>query len=131
MLETTPGSGAPDIKPRSRTVTDGIDGALRILPAQVTAIEAAIDRVNDTLSPLTSFVLPGGTPAAAALHLARAIVRRAERSAVAASHTTTLNADLLAYLNRLSDFLFVLARKLNKNGDLDVLWVPGGERSRP
>ncbi len=110
---------------------DGIEGALRILPAQVAAIEAAIDRVNDSLSPLTSFVLPGGTPAAAALHLARAIVRRAERSAVAASHAATLNPDLLAYLNRLSDFLFVLARKMNENGRLDVLWVPGGERSRP
>ncbi|KQN37324.1 cob(I)yrinic acid a c-diamide adenosyltransferase [Sphingomonas sp. Leaf407] len=109
----------------------GIDGALRIVPGQVTAVEAAIDRVNADLTPLTSFILPGGTGAAAALHLARAIVRRAERSAVAADHIARLNPDLLAYLNRLSDFLFVLARKLNKNGTSDVLWVPGGERPRP
>ncbi|MEP9401726.1 cob(I)yrinic acid a,c-diamide adenosyltransferase [Sphingomonas sp. VNH70] len=109
----------------------GIDGALRIVPEQVAALEAAIDRVNDELSPLTSFVLPGGSAGAAALHLARAIVRRAERSAVAAHHDAPLNPDLLSYLNRLSDFLFVLARKVNENGALDVLWVPGGKRPKP
>ncbi len=108
-----------------------IDGALRIVAAQVTAIEDAIDRANDTLSPLTSFVLPGGGAAAAALHLARAIVRRAERTAVAASHGAGLNPHLLAYLNRLSDFLFVLARLVNQNAGGDVLWVPGGQRPTP
>ncbi|MBD8677758.1 cob(I)yrinic acid a,c-diamide adenosyltransferase [Sphingomonas sp. CFBP 13720] len=110
---------------------ESIDGALRIVPEQVARIEAAIDRVNDGLSPLTSFVLPGGSGAAAALHLARAIVRRAERSSVAASHAAGLNPHLLSYLNRLSDFLFVLARAMNQNGRDDVLWVPGGERPIP
>lgn len=109
----------------------GIDGALRILPDQVARIERAIDRVNDTLAPLTSFVLPGGAPAAAALHLARAIVRRAERSAVAASHVADVNPQTLAYLNRLSDFLFVLARAVNLSGVGDVLWVPGAQRAEP
>lgn len=109
----------------------GIDGALRILPNQVARLEVAIDRVNDALSPLTSFVLPGGSGAAAALHLARAIVRRAERSAVAASHVAELNGQVLAYLNRLSDFLFVLARAVNLSGGGDVLWVPGAQRAAP
>jgi cob(I)alamin adenosyltransferase len=107
------------------------DGALRIVPAQVVALETAIDRANDSLSPLTSFILPGGSAAAASLHLARAIVRRAERSTVAASHGADLNPHLLAYLNRLSDYLFVCARLVNKNGDDDVLWVPGGQRPIP
>lgn len=109
----------------------GIDGALRILPDQVARIERAIDRVNDTLTSLTSFVLPGGAPAAAALHLARAIVRRAERSAVTASHVADVNPQTLAYLNRLSDFLFVLARAVNLSCVGDVLWVPGAQRAEP
>ncbi len=108
-----------------------IDGALRIVPEQVARLETAIDRVNDPLSPLTSFVLPSGTAAAAALHLARAIVRRAERSTVTAAQGTTINPHLLAYLNRLSDFLFVLARSMNQKAGGDVLWVPGGERPIP
>ncbi len=108
-----------------------IEGALRIVPEQVVRLETAIDRVNDPLSPLTSFVLPGGTAAAASLHLARAIVRRAERSAVTAAQGTTINPHLLAYLNRLSDFLFVLARSMNQKAGGDVLWVPGGERPIP
>lgn len=108
-----------------------IDGALRIVPEQVTALETAIDRANAGLSPLTSFILPGGSAAAAALHLARAIVRRAERSAVAASHDAALNLHLLAYLNRLSDFLFVFARLVNQSAGGDVLWLPGGERPAP
>lgn len=107
-----------------------IDGALRIVPAQVTALETAIDRANAGLSPLNSFILPGGSPAAASLHLARAIVRRAERSAVAASYDAALNPHLLAYLNRLSDFLFVFTRLVNQSADGDVLWVPGGERPK-
>ena len=96
---------------------------LRIVPAQVTRLEAEIDAVNADLSPLTSFVLPGG--AAASLHLARAIVRRAERAAVAVG---SVNPQALAYLNRLSDFLFVACRAVNKNGTEDVLWVPGALR---
>ncbi|MGN7158295.1 cob(I)yrinic acid a,c-diamide adenosyltransferase [Sphingomonas sp. SAFR-052] len=105
-----------------------IEGALRIVPAQVTALEEAIDRMNADLSPLTSFILPGGTAAGAALHLARAIVRRAERSVVHASYEADLNHNLLAYINRLSDFLFVYARWVNQSGGGDVLWVPGGVR---
>lgn len=101
---------------------------LRIVPAQVARLEAAIDSANDALAPLTSFILPGGTPAAAALHLARAIARRAERSAVAASHDVPLNPQALAYLNRLSDLLFVLAREVNLSGLGDVLWQPGASR---
>ncbi|MGR6329559.1 cob(I)yrinic acid a,c-diamide adenosyltransferase [Sphingomonas sp. XXL09] len=99
----------------------GIDGALRIVSAQVARLETAIDALNADLTPLTSFVLPGGHAGAAALHLARAITRRAERSAVAAQ----AGAEVLAYLNRLSDYLFVAARWVNGRGADDVLWVPG------
>ncbi len=102
------------------------DGALRIVPAQVARLEAEIDAMNARLDPLTSFVLPGGSPAAAALHLARAVTRRAERAAVAAGG---LNPAALAYLNRLSDWLFVAARLANDAGALDVLWRPGATRS--
>jgi cob(I)alamin adenosyltransferase len=103
-----------------------VEGALRITADQVTRIEAAIDRLNADLAPLTSFVLPGGDPAAAALHLARAIVRRAERSAIAVGKASPA---ALAYLNRLSDFLFVAARHVNKRGTGDVLWRPGATRT--
>ena len=101
-------------------------GSLRIRPEQVARLENEIDGMTARLAPLTSFVLPGGTAAAAALHLARAIVRRAERAAVAVEQP--LNPDALAYLNRLSDWLFCAARIANDGGDGDVLWVPGGER---
>ena len=104
---------------------EGIDGALRIVPAQVARLEAEIDVMNADLAPLTSFILPGGDPAAAALHLARAIVRRAERSAVAVDG---LNPPALAYLNRLSDWLFVATRVVNGAGAGDVLWQPGASR---
>jgi len=104
---------------------EGIDGALRIVPAQVARLEAEIDTMNADLAPLTSFILPGGDPAAAALHLARAIVRRAERSAVAVDG---LNPPALAYLNRLSDWLFVATRVVNGAGAGDVLWQPGASR---
>ncbi|TPG40500.1 cob(I)yrinic acid a,c-diamide adenosyltransferase [Sphingomonas koreensis] len=102
--------------------------ALRIVPDQVTRLERELDALNGDLAPLTSFILPGGSPAAAALHLARAIVRRAERTAVAASQQVTLNPAALAYLNRLSDFLFVCARFLNQTAAGDVLWKPGATR---
>lgn len=101
---------------------------LRIVPAQVARLEIEIDAMNANLSPLTSFILPGGTAGAAAVHLARAITRRAERSAVAASQTVAINPQALAYLNRLSDYLFVAARHLNQNAGGDVLWVPGASR---
>lgn len=102
--------------------------ALRITAAQVAAIERAIDAANQSLPPLTSFILPGGSPGAAALHLARAVTRRAERSATALAAAAPLNPHALAYLNRLSDLLFVLARAVNRNGGGDVEWVAGASR---
>lgn len=106
-----------------------VEGALRILPEQVARLEDQIDAMNAQLSPLTSFILPGGTPAAAHLHLARAIARRAERAGVLLGEHEPINPSALAYLNRLSDWLFVAARAVNKNGASDVLWVPGGVRA--
>ena len=101
---------------------------LRIVPAQVARLEREIDAMNAGLSPLRSFILPGGTSGAAAVHLARAIVRRAERSAVAAAQADPVNPQALAYLNRLSDYLFVAARFVNQNAGGDVLWIPGASR---
>jgi cob(I)alamin adenosyltransferase len=108
---------------------EGIDGALRILPAQVERLEREIDAMNEGLAPLTSFILPGGSAAVAALHLARAIARRAERAAVALSAAERVNPAVLAYLNRLSDHLFVTARRVAAGQGGDVLWVPGATRS--
>ncbi len=107
---------------------EGIEGALRVTDAQIAWLEASIDRMNSALEPLTSFVLPAGDPGAASLHLARAIVRRAERSVVAARETLAVRNEALTYLNRLSDLLFVAARAVNQNGAGDVLWVPGASR---
>jgi cob(I)alamin adenosyltransferase len=103
---------------------------LRIVASQVDQLERAIDRLNADLSPLTSFVLPGGTPAAAALHQARTICRRAERRIVelAAIGGETVGAPAIAYINRLSDFLFVAARFANDRGKGDILWIPGANR---
>jgi cob(I)alamin adenosyltransferase len=101
---------------------------LRIVAAQVTRLESEIDDLNAALDPLRSFILPGGTPGAAALHLARAIVRRAERTAVGAAGEIPINPLALAYLNRLSDLLFVLTRRVNQMAGGDVLWTPGGSR---
>ena len=105
-----------------------IEGALRIVPEQVARLEAEIDVMNASLSPLTSFILPGGSAASAHLHLARAIARRAERAAVALAEQEAINPPALAYLNRLSAWLFVAARTMNQSGASDVLWVPGGAR---
>ncbi len=102
--------------------------SLRIVAAQVARLETEIDRMNGELSALTSFILPGGTPAAAALHVARATVRRAERAGVAAAREVALNPLALAYLNRLSDYLFVAARAVNQKASGDVLWRPGATR---
>lgn len=100
--------------------------ALRTTDAQVHWLEKQIDQHNEGLEPLTSFILPGGTPLAAALHLARTIARRAERDAVALMQVEPdINAAALKYLNRLSDLLFVLGRVANGNGTKDVLWEPG------
>lgn len=101
---------------------------LRIVAAQVARLETEIDGMNDHLSPLRSFILPGGNAGAAALHLARAITRRAERTAVAATQITPLNPAALSYLNRLSDYLFVAARAVNQSETGDVLWMPGASR---
>lgn len=102
--------------------------ALRVVPEQYERLERAIDRLNEGLQPLRSFVLPGGTAAAAWLHLARTVCRRAERAVVALMRAEPVNRHALIYLNRLSDFLFVLARVANAGGTGDVLWVPGAHR---
>jgi cob(I)alamin adenosyltransferase len=104
--------------------------ALRILESQVTRLEREIDQLNGELAPLSSFVLPGGSPAAAALHLARTVCRRAERAVVrlAAVDGERVEAPALKYLNRLSDLLFVASRWANGKGAGDVLWTPGGTR---
>ena len=101
---------------------------LRVTAPQVARLESEIDAMNRDIPPLNSFILPGGSALAAALHVARAASRRAERSAVAANADAGLNAQALAYLNRLSDWLFVAARAANANGADDVLWVPGASR---
>lgn len=103
---------------------------LRIIEAQVARIEREIDTLNAELNPLRSFVLPGGTPAAAALHLSRTVSRRAERLMVelAATPGERVGEPALKYINRLSDFLFVASRYVNERGAKDVLWVPGGHR---
>lgn len=105
-----------------------VEGALRIVPSQVERLEREIDSMTAAQKPLTSFILPGGSPAVAALHLARTVVRRAERSAVALNESEPLNPEALAYLNRLSDHLFVTARAVAARGAGDVLWQPGATR---
>lgn len=106
------------------------NAALRILPAQTERLERAIDDLNANLKPLNSFVLPGGTPLAAHLHLARTVARRAERAAVTllAIEPDLTSAETVRYLNRLSDLLFVAARIANQNGTTDILWKPGANR---
>lgn len=101
---------------------------LRVIEAQVERLEQEIDRLNAELQPLKSFVLSGGTPAAAYLHLARTITRRAERDMTALMEGQEINSAALRYINRLSDLLFVMARYANKKGEADVLWVPGKNR---
>jgi cob(I)alamin adenosyltransferase len=101
---------------------------LRIVDAQVDRLEAEIDAMNATLSPLKSFVLPGGTPCAAQLHLARTVVRRAERLMTELAAHETVGTPALKYVNRLSDHLFVLSRFVNAKAGGDVLWVPGANR---
>jgi cob(I)alamin adenosyltransferase len=101
---------------------------LRIVTGQVDWLESAIDAANDSLPPLTSFILPGGSEAAATLHVARATTRRAERALVAASAEVAINPLAVQYLNRLSDYLFVLCRVVNVTRGGDILWVPGASR---
>lgn len=104
------------------------DGALRIIGPQIVRLEQEIDAMNEALSALDSFVLPGGTAAAAALHVARTVCRRAERDTVALAARETINPLAIKFLNRLSDHLFVLARTLNDGGRGDILWRPGANR---
>jgi cob(I)alamin adenosyltransferase len=106
-----------------------VEGALRMVASQVERLEVEIDTMNALLEPLTSFILPGGSLAVSTLHLARAIVRRAERAAVALHQVEPLNQHLLAYLNRLSDHLFVAARFVAAGEGGDVLWRPGATRA--
>jgi cob(I)alamin adenosyltransferase len=106
-----------------------VDGALRIVAGQVERLEREIDAMNADLPPLTSFILPSGSAAVASLHLARAVVRRAERAAVALNEAEPLNPQLLAYLNRVSDHLFVSARYVAARQGGDVLWQPGATRT--
>ena len=104
------------------------EGGLRISAGQVERLEGEIDRLNADLAPLESFILPGGTPAAAHLHQARTVARRAERLAVALAAQEAVNEQAVKYLNRLSDLLFVMARHCNDGGARDVLWTPGANR---
>ncbi len=106
------------------------EAALRVTATQIERLEAEIDEMNSALDPLRSFVLPGGSPAAAYLHLARTVCRRAERlvAALAARPIEPVSAQAAGYINRLSDFLFVAARFANDRGASDVLWVPGQNR---
>lgn len=104
------------------------DMALRIVHGQTEWLEQAIDRLNAKLEPLTSFILPGGCEAAARAHVARAAARRAERAMVALAGKEPVNPAALGYINRLSDYLFVLARSLNDGGRADITWKPGANR---
>jgi cob(I)alamin adenosyltransferase len=94
----------------------------------VTGLEHAIDKFNQALQPLTSFVLPGGSTASAYLHFARGVMRRAERDIAELASSESINPEALKYVNRLSDLLFVLARYVNERGASDLLWKPGGNR---
>lgn len=106
------------------------EGELRVTPEQTERLEKLIDAANEELEPLESFVLPGGNPAAAAMHVARTVTRRAERRTVSlcVNQPDSTSAEPVRYLNRLSDLLFVLARALNDGGKADVLWKPGANR---
>ena len=117
-----------DGRRKSSGQVGGGGGALRIVAAQVKRLEREIDAMNAGLRPLDSFILPGGTPAAAYLHLARTVTRRAERLVCALAAAEPVNPEAVKYLNRLSDHLFVLGRQVNDGGARDVLWRPGATR---
>ena len=108
-----------------RTDAESKGEKLRLQPTQVQYLERQIDRINESLQPLKSFVLPSGTPQAAWLHLARTVCRRAERQVWRLAESARVDQPVLQYLNRLSDLLFVMARAANKGGETDVLWQPG------
>ena len=119
---------ASDEQPVSRSGDRDTTAPLRMEAAQAKRLEIAIDELNESLEPLRSFVLPGGTAAAGWCHLARTVCRRAERDVVTLMHKETVNTQVMIYLNRLSDLLFVLARVCNNGGKADVLWLPGKNR---
>lgn len=104
------------------------EGALRVVPEQVSRLESEIDTMNNNMADLSSFILPGGSPASAYLHLARTVARRAERLMTELATSQQVNPEAIKYINRLSDHLFVLARYLNDTGKSDILWVPGKNR---
>jgi cob(I)alamin adenosyltransferase len=112
--------------PRGRAGRPARRQVLRVTESQARCLEEAIDRLNAPLGTLRSFVLPGGTAASSWLHLARTVCRRAERRVVALARRERVNSQVTIYLNRLSDLLFVMARRANDGGRSDVLWVPGG-----
>ena len=118
--------GADLCTPEGKTKRD--EQALRIVASQVERLEREIDAMNSELQPLKSFILPGGSEAASWLHLGRTVARRAERCMTRLAAEQPINPEAVKYINRLSDHLFVLGRRLNDNGAADVLWVPGGAR---
>jgi cob(I)alamin adenosyltransferase len=120
--------GADLCAPEDNREGEGTKERLRIVEAQVERLEQEIDAMNAELAPLNSFVLPGGSPAAAYLHLARTIARRAERDITRLAAQEPVNPAAIRYINRLSDHLFVMARWLNDRGAHDVLWKPGANR---
>lgn len=120
--------GADLSTPLPKKGAQDLEYALRMQPQQTARLERDLDALNADLSPLDSFVLPGGSPPAAYLHLARTTARRAERHIVALSKAEPVNPDAMTYINRLSDFLFVAARWCNNQGEADVKWVPGKTR---
>jgi len=120
--------GADLATPMPAKGKDDNEYALRMVPEQSSRLERELDQLNADLEPLTSFVLPGGSPPAAYLHQARTVCRRAERLCVALMESDAVNPAALIYLNRLSDFLFVAARWCNDQGNSDVKWVPGANR---
>ena len=118
--------GADLCTPEGKTKRD--EQALRVVPSQTERLEREIDAMNAELKPLSSFILPGGSEAASWMHLGRTVARRAERCMTALAARETINPEAIKYINRLSDHLFVLARRLNDNGASDVLWIPGATR---
>jgi cob(I)alamin adenosyltransferase len=120
--------GADLATPPSQDKKTGKRAPLRVVEKQVTRLEKEIDALNKSIPPLNSFVLPGGSDLAATLHLARTIARRAERVVCALAEEEGVNAIAIKYLNRLSDFLFVMARAANDDGAEDILWQPGVNR---
>ena len=120
--------GADMCRPNMELDAEAEYPPLRMVAAQVQRLEDEIDQMNAVLDPLRSFILPGGTPLAAHLHICRTVARRAERLAVELSTTETVNPEAIKYLNRLSDWFFVAARIANNDGKDDVLWVPGANR---